>query len=147
MKMAPLIGFQSHPTSFSCKRYWYLIPLLIYLCIGGYFSCLSACFCQRFKKVQIFISGVALICNFNRRYVVNPVMFKRVELSGLWLLFASFHIWGRKFEELDICADVWLFTSFSFPCKYLSSLAVLIIVLSACFSFFLYCFCQSLKQF
>ena len=40
-------------------------------------------------------------------------------------------MWGSDFEELDISADIWLFTSFSFPCKYLSSMAILIIVLFA----------------
>ena len=44
-------------------------------------------------------------------------------------------MWGSDFEELDICVDIWLFTSFLFPCKYLSSLAVLIIVLFACLTF------------
>ena len=44
-------------------------------------------------------------------------------------------MWGSDFEELDICADIWLFTSFSFSYKYLSSLAVLTIVLSAYLTF------------
>nr|POF21570.1 hypothetical protein CFP56_10782 [Quercus suber] len=28
---------------------------------------------------------------------------------------SSFLMWGSDFEELDICFDIWLFISFSFP--------------------------------
>ena len=70
-----------------------------------------------------------LIFEFDFSIIVQVVLF--LDYGFCLLVF----MWGSDFEELDICADIWLFTSFSFHYKYLSSLAVLIIVLFACLTF------------
>ena len=70
-----------------------------------------------------------LIFEYDFSIIVQVVLF--LDCGFCLLVF----MWGTDFEELDICVDIWLFTSFAFPCKYLSSLAVLIFVLSACLTF------------
>ena len=67
-----------------------------------------------------------LIFEYDFSIIVQVVLF----------LGCGFHLlvftWGSDFEELDICDDIWLFKSFSFPYKHLSSLVILIIILFAC---------------